>query len=70
MSKLKTLNEVVTEFFSYLDLEEESDSGKLFHPVTISCCRVMITPKLNECLKTMKILSEYSNTLNKEGKIE
>ena len=36
------LKECVKEFFdSYLNYTEESDSGRLFHPISISCGRVM-----------------------------
>ncbi len=61
MLNQKTLNELVTEFFSYLDLVEESDNGNLFHPVTIGCCRNMIIPKLENCLKEMKKIIKEEN---------
>jgi len=51
MSELK---EAVKEFFTWLDREEETDSGRVFHPVTIGCCRVLWTEPLNDCLKRMR----------------
>ena len=52
------LKELVREFFKYLDTVEESDSGREFHPVTISCCRTMMMDPLNKVLKEMKELSQ------------
>jgi hypothetical protein len=42
--------------FSYLDMQEESDNGKMFHPVQISCCRVTLTPVLNDLLDELKTI--------------
>ncbi len=48
----------VKEFFEkYLNYAEESDSGKMFHPITVSCCRVMMTEPLNNLLARMAELS-------------
>ena len=48
----------VKEFFEkYLNHAEESDSGKMFHPITVSCCRVMMTEPLNNLLARMAELS-------------
>ena len=58
---MKTLDDLVIEFFSYLDLEEENDSGNLFHPVTIGCCRNVLIPKLENCLKEMKKMIKEEN---------
>jgi hypothetical protein len=53
------LKEVVRSFFNdYLDLQEESDNGKIFNPVTISCCRVLKTEGLNEVINKMRELSK------------
>jgi 3'-phosphoadenosine 5'-phosphosulfate sulfotransferase (PAPS reductase)/FAD synthetase len=51
------LKECVKEFFTYLDYQEESDSGVMFNPITISCCRVMKIKPLNKLLDEMKALS-------------
>jgi len=53
MSELK---ELVKEFFAILDEVEETDSGKEFHPIQISSCRVMKTKKMGELLTNMKEL--------------
>jgi hypothetical protein len=54
MSELK---ELTREFFKYLDYTEESDSGNIFHPIYISCCRVMMNEPLNKLLDRMKELA-------------
>lgn len=52
----------LTELFAMLDYEEESDGGKMFHPVTISCCRVMMVQKLNTILNELKSQTvKYNN---------
>lgn len=53
------LKECVKEFFdSYLNYTEESDSGRLFHPISISCGRAMKLRPLEELLIEMQELSE------------
>jgi hypothetical protein len=57
-NELKDLRECVKEFFDkYLDHREESESGKIFAPIEISCCRALMTEPLGELLKKMRILS-------------
>ncbi len=46
--------ELLKEFFSYLDYTEESDSGTVFHPVSIGSSRVMIGEALADLLKEMR----------------
>lgn len=46
--------ELIREFISYLDYVEESDSGNVFHPITIGCSRVMATKALSDLLKEMR----------------
>jgi 3'-phosphoadenosine 5'-phosphosulfate sulfotransferase (PAPS reductase)/FAD synthetase len=49
---------LVREFFEdYLDVKEESDSGRVFNPITISCCRCMKVEPLGKLLKKMRQLS-------------
>ena len=48
------LKELVAEFLSYLDATDESESGTVFHPVHISCCRALWTEPLNIVLKKMR----------------
>jgi hypothetical protein len=51
-----TDKELIKELLSYLDYEEESDSGRVFHPVTISSCRVMAMEPLDMLLTQMRRL--------------
>jgi len=48
------IKETIREFFRILDTQEESDDGRVFHPVQISSCRVMLTARLSEVLDDMK----------------
>jgi len=52
--------ELVREFFTILDKQESTDSGRMFHPTTISCCRVMERQKLDKVLQGLK--NEISKT--------
>lgn len=45
---------LIKEFFSYLDYTEESDSGKVFNPITIGSCRCLMTEPLSMCLEQMR----------------
>jgi chromosome segregation ATPase len=45
------------ELIRLLDIEEESDSGTVFHPNKISSCRVMDGARISQCLKKLKELS-------------
>ena len=52
------LQQLVKEFFNtYLNRVEESDEGRLFNPITVNCCRVMMMEPLNELLRKMRELS-------------
>ena len=58
MSEAEELNALVKSFFEdYLDYQEESDSGRVFNPIHISCTRALMTKPLGELLKRMKELS-------------
>ena len=55
------LKECVKSFFQdYLNIREESDSGRMFAPITVSCCRAMEIEKLNALLERMRSLSGAS----------
>lgn len=43
--------------FEILETKEESDNGKEFSPVFISCCRALLGEELNKILPRMKELS-------------
>jgi hypothetical protein len=59
MSKERELQLLIKDLFeNYLDTWEESDSGREFHPITISCCRCMKIEPLDILLKRMRELSE------------
>jgi len=59
IADLYELKLCVQDFFNnYLDIVEVSDSGKEFHPITISCCRSMKIDPLNKLLKRMKELAK------------
>lgn len=58
----KSDRELIKEFISFLDYTEESDSGRVFHPISISSCRVMLTPALNMILQEMRDRNEKENS--------
>lgn len=49
-----TQNEMIAKLFEFLDYTEESDSGRVFHPITFSCCRVMMHQPFVDLLTEMK----------------
>jgi len=52
------LKAAVRSFFQdFLDIREESDSGRVFAPITISSCRCMMIEPLAEVLAKMRKLS-------------
>ena len=52
------LQGLVKEFFTtYLNRVEESDSGNIFNPIYVSCCRVMLVAPLGNLLERMRVLS-------------
>lgn len=61
MSDNERLKECVKEFFTYLDYQEESDSGTIFNPIIISCSRVMKFGPLCKLLDEMKTLAHASD---------
>ena len=58
MTEAEELQILVKSFFEdYLDYQEESDSGRVFNPIHISCTRALMTKPLGELLDRMKELS-------------
>ena len=58
MTEAEELQILVKSFFEdYLDVQEESDSGRVFNPIHISCTRVMMMEPLAGLLNRMKELS-------------
>lgn len=45
---------VAKELFGYLDTTEESDGGREFHPVHLSCCRAAWVDDLNRVMTELK----------------
>ena len=55
------LQTLVKSFFEdYLDYQEESDGGRVFNPIHVSCTRVMMIEPLAKLLMRMKELSGVS----------
>lgn len=59
--RLRKYDTLVREFFEILDRTEETDSGRVFHPTQISCCRVMDRKELEEVLLSLKQTLEESD---------
>ena len=58
LEELIELKGLVKDFFdNYLDVQEESDSGRLFNPITVSCVRAMKLEPLSNLLEKMKEIS-------------
>lgn len=58
MNEHEQLRECVKSFFEdYLNIREESESGRVFAPIQISCCRAYKYQTLNDLLERMRILS-------------
>ncbi len=52
------LQECVQSFLQILKIQEESDSGRVFHPTTISSCRAYDLERINTLLNQMDGLSK------------
>jgi len=49
------MEELVKSLFEdYLDVTEESDGGRIFHPTFITSCRVMKVDPLNKLMAELK----------------
>lgn len=62
----------ITRFFDILNIREESDSGREFSPVYISCCRVMLGQELGDILKRLEEAVDYKKPGRsplREGKV-
>ena len=58
MNQPDELKECVKELFEkYLNRREESDSGRMFAPIYVSCCRALMTGPLGELLERIRVLS-------------
>jgi hypothetical protein len=52
--KAQAYDVLVKELFVLLDRKEETDEGRVFRPVQISCCRGLDAEKLEQVLKELK----------------
>jgi hypothetical protein len=58
MSEAEELKALVKSFFDdYLGIREESDSGRIFSPIYVSCCRAMKIESLSKLMDRMMELS-------------
>lgn len=58
MAEQDELKAAVRSFFEdFLDIREESDSGRVFAPITLSSCRCMMIEPLADVLAKMRTLS-------------
>ena len=57
-SKAQAYDVLVRELFRLLDITEQTDEGRVFHPNRISSCRAMDAEKLNQVLKELKNVLE------------
>ena len=53
-NNVEHMKSLLVRLFEFLDLTEESDSGRIFHPITIGSCRADKLQPLNDLLKEMK----------------
>jgi len=57
-NKTNELRSLVKSFFDdYLGIREESDSGRIFSPIYVSCCRAMKIESLSKLMDRMMELS-------------
>lgn len=48
------LADLVEQFIYILDITEESDSGRLFHPTNITSCRASDLQKIGELVEALR----------------
>ena len=57
-----SLADLVNQFISILDITEESDGGRLFHPTNITSCRVGDLQKIGELVEELRRASLHQPT--------
>jgi hypothetical protein len=55
------LADLVKQFIKILDITEESDSGRLFHPTNITSCRAGDLQKIGELVEALRRASRTTN---------
>lgn len=61
MSELEQYQTLVSRFFSLLETTEESETGKIFRPFSLGCCRVQLSKEMDDTLIQLKRLTEGKN---------
>jgi hypothetical protein len=64
-----SLEELVEEFISYLDYQEESDSGRVFNPITIGSCRVLMSQPLDMVLTKLREKKDHVDKYHRTHEI-
>ncbi len=54
LAELDRPRRLAARLFAYLDIVEESDSGREFHPVSFGCCRAAWHEDLNRIMAELK----------------
>ena len=57
-SKCDQYDTLVKELFRILDVTEESDEGRVLHPVQVACHRSYLLKELEEVLSLLKLTME------------
>jgi len=52
--RIEKLETLIKDFFTLLDITEETDEGRVFHPNRISSCRALDAEKLDQVLTELK----------------
>jgi len=55
------LADLTKQFIAILDITEESDSGRLFHPTNITSCRAGDLQKIRELVEALRRASKTTN---------
>jgi hypothetical protein len=55
--KIIDMEDTIRELFALLDITEQTDDGRTFHPNTIRSCRALDAEKLEQVLSKLKRLS-------------
>jgi hypothetical protein len=58
------LADLTKQFIEILDITEESDSGRLFHPTNITSCRAGYLQKIGELFEALRRASRNQPTPN------
>ena len=62
--ELAEIRDIAKQFVSILDITEESDGGRLFHPTNITSCRAGDLQKIGELVEALRRASRNQPTPN------